>query len=396
LPVFVQIGGNVATSAGPIHTIVGNNAPATLLENCVLDSNSPNVGANMTYRGAVVMIPRQPLVNGVTYTVGLTVNSVPYTWQFTVGPLAPAVLVSSISPSTGPIAGGTTVTINGVGFTGVSSVKFGATNATAFAFVSDNQITAVSPAHVAGPVDVTVMTATRGPSPPSAADVFTFTGPPGAPLNVTATVGNQSATITWSPPASDGYSPITSYTVTSSPGGLTSTVSGSTFITVIAGLTVGTPYTFTVVATNSNGPGPASAPSNSITAITVPSAPTSVTATGADGSAIVSWTAPSSDGGSAIQGYVVTPYINGVAQAPVTFNQPNQTEVIFGLTNGVAYTFTVTALNAAGGGAGSAQSNSATPNQSLRQPSAQGPSSSAPGGRAPIVQSSPAPAPPGR
>jgi hypothetical protein len=159
---------------------------------------------------------------------------------------------------------------------------------------------------------------------------------------------------------------------------------------------VGTPYTFTVVATNSNGPGPASAPSNSITAITVPSAPTSVTATGADGSAIVSWTAPSSDGGSAIQGYAVTPYINGVAQAPVTFNQPNQTEVIFGLTNGVAYTFTVTALNAAGGGAGSGQSNSATPNQSLRQPSAQGPSSSAPGGRAPIVQSSPAPAPPGR
>jgi hypothetical protein len=395
LPVFVQIGGNVATSAGPIHTIVGNNAPATQLENCVLDSNSPNVGTNLTYRGAVVMIPRQPLVNGVTYTVALTVNLVPYTWQFTVGPLAPAVLVSSISPSTGPIAGGTTVTINGVGFTGVSSVKFGATNATAFAFVSDNQVTAVSPAHVAGPVDITVTTATRGPSPPSSADVFTFTGPPGPPLNVTATVGNQSATITWSPPASDGYSPITSYTVTSSPGGLTSTVSGSTFSTVIAGLTLGTPYTFTVVATNANGPGPASAPSNSITAITVPTAPTSVTATAADSSAVVSWAAPSSNGGSAVVGYTVTPYINGVAQTPITFNQPNQTEAVFGLTNGVTYTFTVTAFNAAGGGSGSGQSNSIVPTSSVRPPSAQGPSS--PGApRDPVNPSSPVPAPPGR
>lgn len=394
LPIFIQIGGFVSTSV-TVHNIVGNNAPTTLLENCVHDSSSPSVGSNMTMRGAAVLIPRLPLLNGVTYTVALTVNNVPYTWSFTVGPLAPAVFVTSVSPAAGTMAGGTTVTINGSGFTGATSIKFGATAATSFTFVSDSQVTAVSPAQAAGPVDVTVATATRGPSVISSADVFTFTGRPGPPLNATATQGNLSGTITWSPPASDGYSAITSYTVTSSPGGLTSTVSGSTFSTVIPGLSPGTNYTFTVVATNSNGPGTASAPSNQITAVTVPSAPTSVTATAADGSAILSWTAPP-NGGSAIQGYVVTPYISGVAQTPVTFNQPNQTEAVFGLTNGATYTFTVTAFNVAGSGAGSGPSNSVTPNASLRQPTAQGPSSAAPGGRPPVLQSSPAPTPAGR
>jgi hypothetical protein len=392
LPVFIQIGGNVATAAGVVHTIVGSNNPGVQLENCVLDSSTPNVGANLTYRGGVVLIPRQPLQNGVTYTVTLTVNALLYTWSFTVGPLAPAVRVTSISPSAGPMAGGTTVTINGSGFTGATSVSFGATAVPPIPG-SDSQITALSPAHAVGPVDVTV-TAPRGTSPISSADVFMFTGPPGPPLNVTATTGNLSATITWSPPASDGGSAITSYTVTASPGGQTMTVSGSSFSATFSGLMQGTSYTFSVVANNSNGAGTASAPSNQITAITVPSAPTSVTASAADGSAILSWTAPP-DGGGAIQGYVVTPYINGVAQTPITFNQPNLMEVILGLTNGVTYTFTVVAFNAAGKGPGSSPSNSVVPNASVRQPSAQGPSSAA-GGRAPIVQSSPAPPPPGR
>jgi hypothetical protein len=172
-------------------------------------------------------------------------------------------------------------------------------------------------------------------------------------------------------------------------------VSGSTLTTTISGLTPGTSYTFTVVATNAIGPGPASAPSNSVTAISVPSTTTNVTATPADGSAILNWTAPSSDGGSAIKGYIVTPYLNGVAQTPITFNQPNLTEVVFGLTNGQTYTFTVAAFNAAGSGPASSQSNSVVPDPSSRQPTAQGPTSPA-GTRAGVNQASPAPVPPGR
>jgi len=82
LPVFVEIGGNVATTAGPVHTFIGNGTP---LEHCILDSSSPNVGSNLTNRGGVVLIPRQPLQTGVNYVVTLTVNGLPYAWSFTVG-----------------------------------------------------------------------------------------------------------------------------------------------------------------------------------------------------------------------------------------------------------------------------------------------------------------------
>ncbi len=94
---------------------------------------------------------------------------------------------------------------------------------------------------------------------------------------------------------------------------------------------------------------------------TVPPAPTITNATAGHQSATVSWTAPMNDGGSAIIGYVVTPYIGGVAQPPVTFNSTATTQTITGLTNGVTYTFTVAATNAVGTGPESAHSNPVTP-----------------------------------
>ena len=80
LPLFVEIGGNVATSAG-VHTFTGNGSP---LEHCVVDSSNAAVGSSLTSRGAVLIIPRQPLQAGVQYVVAVTVNGVPYTWTFSV------------------------------------------------------------------------------------------------------------------------------------------------------------------------------------------------------------------------------------------------------------------------------------------------------------------------
>jgi hypothetical protein len=103
--------------------------------------------------------------------------------------------------------------------------------------------------------------------------------PPGAPTDVMATAGDQQVTLSWAPPLSDGSSAITTYTVTGIPAGRCTTTGATSC--VISGLSNGTPHSFTVVATNALGDGPASA---------------SVTATPESASASVNTTVPAVDG----------------------------------------------------------------------------------------------------
>jgi PKD repeat protein len=105
--------------------------------------------------------------------------------------------------------------------------------------------------------DVAGITISAGTPPP-------LPNVPGAPLNVAAVAGNAQATVSWDPPTSDGGSVITGYRVSSSPGGLSCTTTGTQSCTVI-GLTNGTAYTFTVTATNAAGTGPASTASSPVT-----------------------------------------------------------------------------------------------------------------------------------
>lgn len=86
---------------------------------------------------------------------------------------------------------------------------------------------------------------------------------PGAPTIGTATAGNASASVAFTPPGSNGGSAITGYTATSSPGGITGT--GSSSPVTVSGLTNGTAYTFTVHATNAIGNSTESSASNSVT-----------------------------------------------------------------------------------------------------------------------------------
>jgi hypothetical protein len=84
--------------------------------------------------------------------------------------------VTSVTPSSGPTAGGAGVVIKGTGFSGLSgasAVMFGSTPAASYTVNSATQITAVTPAHGSGAVDVTV-TGTAGTSVTSAADSYTF------------------------------------------------------------------------------------------------------------------------------------------------------------------------------------------------------------------------------
>ncbi|ABX47352.1 outer membrane adhesin like protein [Shewanella baltica OS195] len=88
----------------------------------------------------------------------------------------------------------------------------------------------------------------------------------------------------------------------------------------------------------------------------VPSAPTIGTATAGNAQASVNFTASASNGGAAVTSYTVTSNPSGFTGTGV--GSPIS---VIGLTNGVAYTFTVTATNSAGTGAASAASNSVTP-----------------------------------
>ncbi|MEN6441921.1 MAG: fibronectin type III domain-containing protein [Syntrophobacter sp.] len=172
---------------------------------------------------------------------------------------------------------------------------------------------------------------------------------PGAPTNVTAIAGNAMAKVRFTPPVPNGGTPITSYTVTSYPGGITAT--GTKGSIKVTGLTNGTAYKFKVTATNAAGTGPASVKSNKVVPATVPDAPTDVIATPGDASAKVYFTVPASDGGSPITSYVVTGNRKGVSasgtKSPVK---------VKGLKNGKTYTFKVKAVNAVGAGPDSAES----------------------------------------
>ncbi len=197
----------------------------------------------------------------VTAPGGVSAISAADVFTWTAGPI-----VTSISPTSGTYVGGTSVTISGSGFSLATAVRFGPTSAPSFHISSNSTMTAVSPPGT-GVVDVTVAS-NGGVSATSAADHFTYISPPGAPTGLLAKAGWSSATLSWTVPASTGGSPITTYTVTSSPG-LRHCASATTTCT-ISGLTNGTTYTFTVVAANAIGAGPASAVSNAVVPVVPP------------------------------------------------------------------------------------------------------------------------------
>ena len=191
---------------------------------------------------------------------------------------------------------------------------------------------------------------------------------PNAPTIGTATVSGVSgqASISFTAPAINGNSTITTYTATSSPGGITATLSQAGSGTIIMnGLTNGTAYTFTITATNGIGQSAESATSNAVTPYTVPDAPIigAAAVAGINGQATVSFTAPASNGGSPITSYTATSSPGGITG---TLSQAGSgTITVNGLANGTAYTFTVRATNAGGLSAESAASNTVSTTSTL-------------------------------
>jgi hypothetical protein len=180
---------------------------------------------------------------------------------------------------------------------------------------------------------------------------------PSPPTITSVTAGNGSIIVAFTPPSNTGGLPITSYSVTASPGNFTATGTASPI--TITGLTNGTAYTVTAKATTSFGTSVPSAPSASVTPKGPPNPPTNLVAS-ASGTlgdrASVSFTAPSSNGGSPITSYTVT-------SSPGNFTATGAASpiIVTGLTAGTSYTFKATATNIVGTSAQSAASASFKP-----------------------------------
>lgn len=184
---------------------------------------------------------------------------------------------------------------------------------------------------------------------------------PQPPTNLVATdVGtsraynNASASIAFNASTANGGSTITSYKITSSPGGFFAT--GSSSPIVITGLQSNTSYTFTGTSTNSIGEGGASVASSSVLATTIPQPAIIGVATVLSTSSVsVSFT-PQGTGGKSVT-YTVNSNVGSFsasdASSPITVNGA--------FVDGTSYTFTVTASNANGSAAASSASNSVVP-----------------------------------
>ena len=196
---------------------------------------------------------------------------------------------------------------------------------------------------------------------------------PDKPSQPMTSKGDQKVTVSWVAPA-DGGAAITTYDVATYDGGtlVPAAVCSATAPAVtcdVTGLTNGTAYTFTVTANNLNGSSDMSDPSDPATPSTRPAQPGQPTAVHHDTSVGVSWAAPG-DGGSAITAFHVATYQGGsLVAAKFCDGGPSDTTcTVTGLTNGTAYTFTVTAENANGLSLESGQSDPATPSTTPAKP----------------------------
>jgi len=198
--------------------------------------------------------------------------------------------------------------------------------------------------------------------------------PPSAPTNLVATVGNAQVTLTWQAPASNGGSPITNYRIyraTTSGGETLKATIGNQLSYSDGGLTNGVTYYYQVSAVNAAGEGPRSneASATPTAPATPPGAPQGLVATAGDATVTLTWSAPSSNGGSPITNYRIYrgTSSNGETLLATIGNVLTYTDTA--VTNGVTYYYQVSAVNNVGEGLRSNEA-SATPTVPVTPPGA--------------------------
>ena len=190
---------------------------------------------------------------------------------------------------------------------------------------------------------------------------------PSTPTAPTGTAGAGQVALSWSAPNANN-SAITDYQIDYSSNAGSSwdtfadTVSATTSATV-TGLTNGTGYLFRIRAVNGIGTSTSSPASASVTPIAVAATPTNVVGNFGNAQAVISWTAPATNNGSAITDYTIQYSSNGGASWSTFAHTASAatSATVTGLTNGTSYTFKVAAVNGVGTSAYSSVSSAIIP-----------------------------------
>jgi len=193
-----------------------------------------------------------------------------------------------------------------------------------------------------------------GVSPVSNEVSYVISSVPSAPTNLAATQSSGKVALTWTAPASSGSGAITNYLVYR---GTSSTLTDQVAIVSVTttsfadtAITAGTTYYYTVRAVNSAGTSTASG-AITVLVIGLPGSPSGVSARGSNGAILLSWSAPSNNGGSAISGYkIYQSTVSGAETLLVTIGT-GTSYTNTGLTNGKTYYYRISAVNAMGEGA---------------------------------------------
>jgi len=372
---------NVLVGSGHSVDTQGHNISAVTDDVCG-GFGSPIVGnGNLAISGTGTFGGSTGLVSNPSFTGAITVNS-----GLMVGP-------NGMFGSTG-----TGTTVSGTGrvsiyatsnFTGVEPLTLGGTGNLGIQWASQSGCSgdsATIPPYVdswTAPVTLTSNFLYAGQdhnltvSGPYTSNGFTFTKAtgyngtittpaqttaPGTPTNLVATPSSAQVALSWSAPASDGGVAISDYAIQyklSSAGSWTTFTHGASTATTatVTGLTNGSSYDFRVAAVNSVGTGSNVTITgvNIAAAATVPSAVTfpSASVNATSHNVVLNWTAPASNGGSAITNYLIEAKLSSAS----TWSTISHTaftgtsfEILNGLTDGQTYDFRISPINAQGTG----------------------------------------------
>ena len=336
-PVTVFAAGTTLTAVAPTSGPVAGGASVTLTGTGFTGAISVRFGINsatsFVVNSATQITAVSPAGTGTVQvgviTPGGISNSLPYTY-------VSAPVLISLAPSSGPPAGGTSVTLTGTGLTGATAVTFGATPATSFTVNSATQITATSPAGT-GTVQVTVTTPLGTSNGVSytyvAAPVIYSIGPSQGPAAGGTSVTIYGRNLTGATAVTFGGTAATGFTVDNE-GQITATAPAGTGTVAVAVTTAGGTatllgaYTY-VPAPTLTSASPTRGPAGGGNTVVI-------TGTGLSGTTVVSF------GGTAAGTYSVDSATQITAEAPagsgtvqITVTTPG------GTSNGVSYVYVV-------------------------------------------------------